>query len=59
VENFTLSPPREVDFQQWYHHPMIIATAQAFSNIALVKFTLAKLDRTNSQDCPESKGIHT
>jgi hypothetical protein len=28
----------------WYHHSMTTATAQAFANIAFIKYRLAKLD---------------
>jgi hypothetical protein len=30
--------------RRWYHRRMTTATAQAFANIALIKYLLAKLD---------------
>jgi hypothetical protein len=36
---------------RWYHRHMTTATAQGFANIAFIKFTLAKLGRTNGTVC--------
>jgi hypothetical protein len=36
---------------------MTTATAQSFANIAFIKFTLAKLDRTNDTICFDGKRI--
>jgi hypothetical protein len=46
-----------IGLPQWYHHPMTTATAQAFANIAFIKFTLAKLGRTNRTICFDGKLI--
>ncbi len=39
----------------WYHHLMTTATAQAFANIAFIKYRLAKLGRSNHTNNPRAK----